>query len=147
METLRKEISNFVSDKTATLITSSIFCFTAGLLVSHWSRRLYGTLKARRVCTDRADSNAAVDGGQTFDYDKRVVPRSRLTFSERCLAKEAAEQLIVALEKYKQDNQQRDGSRISHPGGETGTGFGERDLYICECDQRMYDEEDDDNTF
>lgn len=147
METLRRQISNLISDKTASLVTSGIFCFTAGLLVSHWSRRLYSAVKARRINSGRSGFDATTNGSDYTEYDRRVASRSQLTSAERRLAKEAANELIRALEKCKQDVSLRDGSRIGGSGGETCTGTGKRDLYIRECDQRMYDKEDDDNTF
>lgn len=147
METLRKEISNLMSDRTAAIITSSIFCFSAGILVCHWSRRLYSALKARRVRADRTGLNSTANGSIGLAYDKRIASRSQLTAAEHRLAKEAANELLRVLDKYKRDVRQRNGSRVSRPGGETGTGFGERDLYIRERDQRVHGKEDVDNTF
>ncbi|CCE57206.1 m38.5 protein [Murid betaherpesvirus 1] len=49
--------------------------------------------------------------------------------------------------EHREDVRQRDGSGVRHPGGETGTGFGDEHLYVCEDFEGVYDSEDGDYTF
>ncbi|AWV68131.1 m38.5 protein [Murid betaherpesvirus 1] len=50
-------------------------------------------------------------------------------------------------DKHREDVRQRDGPGVRHPGGETGSGFGDQHLYLCEDFEGVYDSEDGDYTF
>nr|WEG68767.1 protein m38.5 [Mastomys natalensis cytomegalovirus 1]WEG68903.1 protein m38.5 [Mastomys natalensis cytomegalovirus 1]WEG71131.1 protein m38.5 [Mastomys natalensis cytomegalovirus 1] len=147
METIKKIFADFLGDRPVVFITSGVVCFTTGWLLSYWSRRCFGLPRIRDGSDTTFGIGSRVDGNISQASDLHGGFRSYLTCAERRLAKEAANELISVLRRYRQNVYECDGQGICYIGGETGAGVRERNLHVCERDQGVYDSGSDDNTF
>nr|WEG69042.1 protein m38.5 [Mastomys natalensis cytomegalovirus 2]WEG69180.1 protein m38.5 [Mastomys natalensis cytomegalovirus 2]WEG69319.1 protein m38.5 [Mastomys natalensis cytomegalovirus 2]WEG69457.1 protein m38.5 [Mastomys natalensis cytomegalovirus 2]WEG69595.1 protein m38.5 [Mastomys natalensis cytomegalovirus 2] len=147
METIKKTFAELLGNRPVVFITSGVVCFTAGWLSSYWSRRWFNSPRILDDSDSTFGVGSQVDGNLFQTSDSRGEFRSYLTCAERRLAKEAANELISVLRRYRQNVYECDGQGVCYTGGETGAGVGERHLHVCEHDQGVYDSGSDDNTF
>lgn len=143
METIRKHLLEFVSERGFAVVTS-VLCVTAGwAALTYWVRRFGVADKNRRVSAVATTSGAAVDGAGADHYDRRTASRTSLTPGERRVAREAAGELFAALSRYR-DARERDGSGVGHPGRMAGRSLQNGDVHLLERVTQVYDREDGD---